>query len=195
MRPLPFFSCGLHPWNVERDFQSQIELLEKLLDEPGCVALGECGLDRLKGPDLDLQLQVFSLQAALAEKHRLPIIIHCVRAWDELRTIKRTLQPTVPWIWHGFNRPKLINAVINEGFFLSLGADLIRSEALKRVVEEVPMNRILLESDDSAYSIEEIYRCLATLKQLPLSTVEDDLFNNIKHIFPKWITGLNALSY
>ena len=64
--------------------------LSEKLNATGCIALGEIGLDKLKGPSMEVQLAVFKEQIALSEKLELPVIIHCVRAWNELVLVKKT---------------------------------------------------------------------------------------------------------
>ena len=51
---------------------------------------------------MELQLAVFKEQVKLSEKLGLPLIIHCVKAMDELLAVKKEFRPQQAWIWHGF---------------------------------------------------------------------------------------------
>ena len=102
-------SVGLHPWfltkeNAETDFKK----LTQLVDNQNIVAIGECGLDKLRGESLDFQTTIFTKQIQLAESIQKPVIIHCVRAFNEVIALKKKLKPTVPMIIHGFNKGETI---------------------------------------------------------------------------------------
>ena len=78
-----FFSLGLHPWEsetVELDHQ----LFEKMIARPEIIAVCECGLDWLRGAGMKKQTSLFIQQALIAETHKKPLFIHCVRAWSIL---------------------------------------------------------------------------------------------------------------
>ena len=96
-------SCGIHPWHIQ-DANAQLEELKSRLDTfNNIVAIGEAGLDKLHSPVSLLQQQeIFHQQALLAEEYEKPLIIHCVKAWEEIIREKKSLRPSVPWIIHGF---------------------------------------------------------------------------------------------
>ena len=103
---------------------SYLDLIEaRAAADPSIVAIGEAGLDRLRGPALPLQAQVFEVQALIAERQRLPLIIHSVRTIPEILAIHRRLRPTVPWIFHGFRgRPEAAVQILRRpGTLISLG--------------------------------------------------------------------------
>jgi TatD DNase family protein len=78
-------------------------IIEEKLKDENCFALGECGLDKITASDFELQKVVFKKQIQLSEKHQKPLIIHCVKAHQELIEIKKELKPKQVWIFHGFN--------------------------------------------------------------------------------------------
>ena len=115
-------SVGLHPWHVDSMWQQQLELLRHDLQLPNVVAIGECGLDMVKGPELSLQQAAFEAQIQLAEPHRLPLIIHCVRAFDQLLLLHKKYNPQQLWIVHGFRgKPQLAQQLLAHGIRLSFG--------------------------------------------------------------------------
>lgn len=117
----PYYSVGIHPWEADA---SQLAALETIAADKRVVAIGECGLDKLRGPDMQsVQMPVFVAQAQLAEKLGKPLIIHCVRAYGEVMTLHRRMQPSVPWIMHGFNRSdNLARQLTEAGIYLSIPA-------------------------------------------------------------------------
>ena len=117
------YSAGIHPWWTEEDDVEALFVgLTQLLEHPQVVALGECGLDRLRGGSVELQETVFCQQVTLSETLQKPLIIHCVRAFDILLQLKKRLRPTQQWTIHGFRgRPALAQQLLDAGFDLSFG--------------------------------------------------------------------------
>lgn len=114
------YSVGVHPW--EADAQVDWERLREAASLPQVVAIGECGLDALRGPALDVQEPVLVRQAHLAEELGKPLIIHCVRAYGRLMELRRGLSPSQPWLVHGFRgKPELARQLVSLGFEISLG--------------------------------------------------------------------------
>ncbi len=119
------YSVGIHPWWTadEEQLSALFEGLERWLSLPSTVALGECGLDRLRGADLSVQEEVFVKQVILAEERGLPLIIHCVKAFDALLRLRKQLRPNTLWTVHGFRGgPELAQQLLDAGFDLSFGA-------------------------------------------------------------------------
>ena len=80
-----FYSAGIHPWQLtERDAEEQLAYLQKLLVEGRLVAVGEAGLDKLTAAPMERHVMIVGMQVELSEKYRLPLIIHCAKAMEEL---------------------------------------------------------------------------------------------------------------
>ena len=188
-----FFSTGLHPWKANEWNEESRKQLLKLISSPKCVAIGETGLDKLKGPSLKIQIQCFEEQLIMAESAKSPVILHIVRSWNELKPIIKN--SPIPIIWHGFNKSKLLNEVLSEGVYISLGRSLMLDQNLQDAVRDAPIHRIFLETDDDVIQIESLYQKLAELKGLNLPDLESRITQNIQNIFPKWIIGLNGQNY
>ena len=89
---------------------------------PQVVAIGECGLDRLRGAALEEQQRWFVRQAELAESSGRPLIVHCVKAFDVLIQLHRCLSPRAQWVVHGFRgKPQLAQMLLRAGMHLSFG--------------------------------------------------------------------------
>ncbi len=118
------YSAGIHPWQTASsdELDGLFEGLECLLSHPAVVAIGECGLDRLRGGSLDVQAEVLRRHLVLAERYVRPVILHCVRAFDLLLQIKKAQPISVPLIVHGFRgRAALARQLLDAGFDLSFG--------------------------------------------------------------------------
>lgn len=188
-----YFSFGIHPWEIDK-WESKLDLFTPFLSKKGCLAVGEIGLDKLKGPDINKQIAVFKRQIEFSEEFNLPVILHCVKAWNELKSLKRELKPEQPWIFHGFTKSTLTEEVLNEGIYISIGNAILTSPTLQSALKNIPLNRLFLETDDAECSIEEIYAKVSELKNIPLSQLQSQLEENFKNVFTKWITGWSALN-
>lgn len=123
---LGLYSVGIHPWEAgAKDIDERLQVIARLINHPRVLAIGEAGLDRRHDPDLGIQQQVFEAQASLARDNDMPMIIHCVRAWDTLLAMHKRFnpKPSSPWIIHGFRgKPALADQLLNAGMLLSYGS-------------------------------------------------------------------------
>lgn len=118
------YSAGVHPWWTDdmKRAERMLKNLPALLRHPQVVAVGECGLDRVRGAALPLQERVFRRQIALAEELQLPMTLHIVRAYDVLLRLRKEIRPTARWTVHGFRgRPALAQQLLAAGLDLSFG--------------------------------------------------------------------------
>lgn len=122
----PLLSAGIHPWFVDKNkLGKQLRQLEKLAGNSRVRLIGECGLDKLRGPEMEIQKIAFAAQIQLANHYQKPLVIHCVRAYNELIAVTKVTPPKVPLILHGFNRgPELARQLTDHGYLLSFGANL-----------------------------------------------------------------------
>lgn len=173
------FSCGIHPWYSEES-DTQMAYLTEIASNPRIVAIGETGLDKLKGPSYDIQIPVFKKHIALSEKLRKPVIIHCVKAWEELIKVRRETNPTQPWIIHGYRgKPELTERLIKEGFMFSVGDDInVDSMPL------IPIERLFCETDEDEMDIREVYQQAAQAINMDLETFVNQIAQNVYRVFP-----------
>lgn len=172
-------SIGLHPWHVdeERTVQACCDLIP-WVNLPQVCLVGEAGIDRLRGGKIELQMEVFEMQAHLAKKAGKPLIVHCVKAFDEIIRQHKQNFPHEPWIIHGFRgKPEQAHQLLREGFFLSFG-EHFNEEALRLC----PPNRLLMESDESLLSIEELYVRAATIRRIEVEKLKEEVNKNIKSL-------------
>ena len=100
-----FYSMGLHPWKVisEEEDNRQLLMVEDALELDHVIFAGECGLDKRSEAGFQEQIRAFRAQAFMAEEYEKPLIIHCVKAWNEMMELHKEINPAVPWIFHGYN--------------------------------------------------------------------------------------------
>jgi TatD DNase family protein len=188
------FSVGIHPWEsskIEDNFLS----IEHLAKGEKCIAIGEIGLDKVRGPDILIQKNVFEKQIEISEKLKLPVIIHCVKAWNELKVLKQKLNPIQVWIYHGFNKIGILEEVLESGLMISIGSSILSNVKLQMHLELIPNDKLLLETDDSQIDIFDIYKKVSEIKKISLSELEQIIEENFKRIFRKWQSGLNEQNY
>ncbi|MEY3048178.1 MAG: hypothetical protein RL365_216 [Bacteroidota bacterium] len=173
------FSVGVHPWQA--DIQTLSEIIPTVYHK-NCLALGEVGLDRLKGPSMEIQHAMLLAQLTLANELQKPVIFHLVRAWDEFYTLIKTQQHT-PWIIHGFNSPKQITHLLQTRVFFSLGPASLQNPHMQSILSNIPLNRILFETDDTETDIYQVYRDYSQATSTPLEEVNAQIEQNFLAIF------------
>lgn len=180
-----YFSAGLHPWflnadNFERDFNT----LSELAKHSRVFAVGECGLDRLKGSDIAFQTTIFEAHIRLAESVSKPVVIHCVKAFNNIIALKKRLKPQIPLIIHGFNQNQTILAeLIKNDFHISIGAKVVHLNSHAVVaVKSIPIERLFLETDDIEMDITTVYEKVAELKGMDLAMLKGNLVDNFNRI-------------
>lgn len=184
---IPFYSIGIHPLFIDENrLESDLFIVDEKLSLVECLAVGECGLDKRSETSFEVQQTVFEKQLAMAEKHQKPVVIHCVAAFQELIEIKKRLKIKVPMIIHGFSKKaELAKQLIDNGFYLSFGKNLLRNPELKSVFLSIPNDRFLLETDTIEEGIQEVYALVAKYKELELIELQAIVNKNYTTIFKK----------
>ena len=102
-QPGRWYSVGFHPWQgVESLTEEDYALLEQCLLHPQVLAVGETGMDNLKGAPLDVQAAAFVRHLRLAESAGKPVVVHSVRTTQQILAIRRREGLTsVPLVIHG----------------------------------------------------------------------------------------------
>ncbi|MGC6433088.1 MAG: TatD family hydrolase [Crocinitomicaceae bacterium] len=182
-----YYSYGFHPWEIEVS-QGSWDKFELYLQDRKCLALGEIGLDKLKGPKLEVQTSRLYKQLEVNQTYNLPVIIHCVKSWNELNKIARTFK-NFKWVFHGFNKVSILDEILKEGWMISVGASILNNEKLQNAIQTIPDEQLLLETDDKEMDIFEIYQKISKIKKISLSELEGIITNNFKSTFKKWLIG------
>ncbi len=179
--PQQAISVGLHPWDIGVNDEEKIQFLNKAAVLPQVIAIGETGLDKLCKTPFEEQKEIFQAQLKIAQKVEKPLIIHCVKAYEEIIAIKKEQKLTKAWIIHGFRGKKeLALQLIGQGFYLSFGKGI---EHLQETITSIPMDKIFLETDDSDVSIEEVYQKTAQLLTINIEDLAHQIRQNYRQVF------------
>ena len=150
LKPRNRFSVGIHPWSTAALSQAEIDEMyhnvETMAANADVLAIGETGLDTLRGAPMPIQEELFRRHIMLSERLGKPLIIHTVRAWDRLALLRRTLRPSQPWILHGYRgNPRLTASLLAKEYnplYFSIGRQYNPDS-----LHLIPADRILHETD------------------------------------------------
>lgn len=169
---------GVHPWDA--DMQLVATLGEQLSD---AQAVGETGLDFVHGPSREVQTEALRAQLRLARERGLPVVLHCVRAFEPLMRELAACEPRAV-IFHGFiGSPEQARRALAKGYFLSFGERAFASPKTLAALRETPLSQLFLETDDSPVPIAEIYARAAEAKGVPEEVLQRAILDNYKRIF------------
>lgn len=177
------YSAGLHPWHLHANtLTDELQQLDTALQQPNVLLLGECGLDKLCETSYELQQHCFQQQVLLANQHNKPLILHCVKAFDDVLRILKETKVTVPVIFHGYHKSvQLARQLTNAGYHLSFGKHLLQP-ATAEVFKTIPLNHVFLETDAAAVTIGELYSSAATIKNITVTQLQQQITANINGI-------------
>lgn len=175
------FSAGIHPKDLDGNAEFYFERLKSASLSEHCVAIGECGLDGLIDTDEKLQEDYFEKQILWANEIGKPVIVHCVRRFDQLLHFKKMAK--VPMVIHGFNKKETIaNEMLKHGFYLSFGKALLQNVSLQQIVKGFPPDKIFLETDDAEFDIAKLYEKTAGLKKMSIENLHEQILKNYETI-------------
>lgn len=200
-----YATVGVHP-DYENLDEPQADQLAELADHPKIVAVGETGLDyfRLKG-DLEWQRERFRQHIRAALKCHKPLIIHTrSAAADTLRIMAEENADQVGGVMHCFTESwDVAQQAIAMNFYISFSGIVTfkNAKALKEVAKEIPLDRMLIETDSPylapvphrgklnqpafvRYVAEEIARLrLTSIDEIAMATTDNffNLFNIVRN--------------
>lgn len=173
-------SCGLHPWNVNNEWEKTMSAIEKKSGRANIIFIGEAGIDKICGKDLQMQMQAMENQAIIAEKAGKPMIIHCVKGYDEIISIKKDIRPAHKWIIHGFRgKPQLAMQLLGQGCDISFG-----EKFNQETVKAIPLEHIWAETDESIYDISNIYEAIAKAKGISIEELKKSIYERFCGLCP-----------
>ncbi len=179
-------TSGIHPWYIVEPFiKLQLKEIDDAATSKRIVAIGETGIDHMSDVDLDLQKDVFQHHIDLSEKHKLPLIIHCIKAFPEILEFHKKINPEMPWIMHGFNGNKqLIKSFVQRGIYLSAGALLTENKSkIRQFLKSIPAERLFLETDNKDISIDTIYQTASEIRKSDISQLKEVIHQNFQLVF------------
>jgi TatD DNase family protein len=184
-------SLGIHPWNLDLHWEERlIHIQETSKISLNVLAIGETGFDRLKGPDISLQKGAFYAQARWAKSLGIPIILHCVKSHDLLLEFLKNEKNPPAIIWHGWNlKPELARPLLSFPVYFSFGKHLLQETGnAAKWLEDCPLERVFLETDDSHQEIETIYQAASLILQVPLEMLTKQVVSNWNEISQRKIS-------
>ncbi|MBD3792970.1 MAG: TatD family hydrolase [Campylobacterales bacterium] len=149
-----FFAVGIHPYDAVNYDRS---LLEKYVQHPKCVAIGECGLDYYRLPEGEeaieaekaLQKEIFIDQIALAKEVGLPLIVHIRDASADCLELLDHYAGEQGGVLHCYNADEALLKLASKNFYYGIGGVLTFKNARKliHVYPKIPMDKLLIETD------------------------------------------------
>lgn len=180
-------SIGLHPWDIEDfNFPEKLDhILEEKIEDDFVLMVGECGLDKNILTSISKQEEIFLKHIELSEKFSKPLVIHCVKAHQELMSVKKELNPRQKWIIHGFNgSPQLAGDFVSKGFLISIGHSLLLNpEKANEVLNRIPIKNLFIETDESDDSIRELFAKAARHLKMDKGELRIKIYDNFIELF------------
>lgn len=179
------FSLGIHPWHAaatEEQLSEALARVENGVVNSRFVVVGECGLDFAVEVDREVQRVVFERQVRLARRLSRPIVLHCVRAFEEVMNVLRT-ERVERAVFHSFiGSVEQAKRVAREGYVCSFSPRSLASPRTCEAIRQIALSALLVERDESAQPIEEIYEQIATLRGCSAEELRTIVFENYKRL-------------
>lgn len=188
---------GLHPSEVDKETDKELNWLKKLLKEEKVIGVGEIGLDLYWTKEFkDLQIYYFEKQLELSLEYDLPVSIHSRDAIE--LTYQILAKQNYKGVIHCFSGSfEMANKFINKGYLLGIGGVVtFKNTNLKEVVKNIPLTSIVTETDGPYLApvpyrgklnkpeyIKLICEEIANLKEIELAIVEKQILENVKSVF------------
>ena len=171
-------TVGIHPWHAPFGDLAEVELRASEAD-----AIGEIGLDYACDTPRDVQTKIFEAQLAIAERFEKPVVLHCVRAFeDAIKTVRKYRLKAV--IFHGFiGSVEQAQYAVKQGYYLSFGERTFRSPKTIEAMRSTPLSHLFVETDESTTPIEEIYSKIAEFRGIAVEDLLKATEANFSRIF------------
>jgi TatD DNase family protein len=148
---LVFLMMGLHPTSVKENFEEELVHVEEQFKNRSFYAVGEIGIDLYWDTStLEIQKQAFKRQIQLAKKYKLPIVIHCRDAFDEIFEVLETEKSDDLFgIFHCFTGTfEQAERAISFNMKLGIGGVVtFKNGKIDKFLNEIPLKHIVLETD------------------------------------------------
>lgn len=192
-------AVGIHPEHAGEVDGAAIDALERLARDPAAVAIGEIGLDYVRGPSAKAaQIDAFRSQVRLARRLDLPVVVHDREAHDDVERILRD-EGAANVILHCFSGPpEMAERCAAAGWMISLAGPVTFKNAggLRDVARALPEDRLLIETDAPYLSpvpvrgrrcepafVVHTARAIAGLRGIPAGALEAAVERNARRVF------------
>lgn len=178
-QPGLWYSVGIHPWDtVEAVTPTDLARLEQCARHPQVLAIGETGMDSLRGADMKTQEALFVHHLQLAHSIGKPVVAHSVRTAQQILDARHKAQLTdVTLAIHGFRgNEHVARTLLDAGCYLSFGARFNPSALLV-----TPLDRLLIETDDPTVTIHDVATQIAQTLNTPPEAITTTASRNAQH--------------
>ncbi len=146
-----FLMMGLHPTHVKENYRDELQHVEEMLSEHTFYAVGEIGIDLYWDKTLlEQQREAFRFQIHCAKKYKLPIVIHCRDAFDEIfEVLESEKDDDLFGIFHCFTGSlEQARKAISYNMKLGIGGVVtFKNGKIDTFLKEIPLEHIVLETD------------------------------------------------
>lgn len=146
-----FLMMGLHPTSVKDNYKAELKHVENQLAQRKFWAVGEIGIDLYWDTStLAIQVEAFRYQINLAKKHKLPIVIHCREAFDEIfEVLEQEKSDDLFGIFHCFTGTlEQARRAISYNMKLGIGGVItFKNGKIDQFISQISLNDIVLETD------------------------------------------------
>ncbi len=195
-----FLMMGLHPTHVNANYAEELQHVEEMLSQRHFYAVGEIGIDLYWDKStLEIQKKAFKQQIKLAKKYKLPIVIHCREAFEEIFDVLETEKgDNLFGIFHCFTGTlEQAHQAISYNMKLGIGGVVtFKNGKLDQFINQIDLSHIVLETDapylspvpyrgkrnESAYIINVLDK-LAELYGLPKEKIAEITTQNSRDVF------------
>ena len=169
--------AGVHPWDAERGYE--------LPNFEECDIVGEIGLDYCCTADREVQRELFERQLEIASTIDKPVVIHNVRATEDILKILAKYHKLRGVLFHGFiGSQQQAETIVKRGYYLSFGDRSLRSPKSRNVIATTDIRRLFCETDDDPnLAIEEIYAEVAKIRNMTTTELLNAIETNYKTFF------------
>jgi TatD DNase family protein len=188
---------GIHPSEIDNFKDEDFNHLEDFIKKEKIIGIGEIGLDYTYKTDKNKQKEIFEKQLQLAEKYKLPLVLHIRETFNDIFEILKNFK-VIP-IWHSCTgNLEEVEKFLEIGGFISFSGIITFKNAsrLREIVKIVPLERIFLETDspyltpepyrgkinEPAY-IKFVYQKVAEIKNIEIGKVSNIIRNNFENLF------------
>lgn len=195
-----FLMMGLHPTSVKENYQEELALVEDLLAKRSFYAIGEIGIDLYWDTStLEIQKKAFKHQIQLAKKYRLPIVIHCRDAFDDIfEVLESEKSDDLFGVFHCFTGTlEQAKRAISYNMKLGIGGVVtFKNGKIDQFLNQIDLKHMVLETDspylapkpyrgkrnESSYIVKVLEK-LSELYALPPEKIAEITTQNSKDIF------------
>lgn len=193
-----YATAGISPNDIEGTTEKDLEEIEKLAQNEKIVAIGEIGLDYYWNKEnKEKQKEIFIQQIEIANNLNLPIVIHTREAVQDTLEILKTNKARGVFHCCPLNI-ELIKEGLKLGFYISFAGPVTfkNSKNANHIIEYVPMEKILIETDspylspeplrgrrNDSRNVKYIAQKIAEVKNIPVEEVARKTYENAKRLF------------